>query len=61
MSQPCALAAKRANLFLECIKHNITSWTKVIIIPLYSELFRPHPEYCVQFWDPQFKQDIKVL
>mgnify|MGYP001859233592 CR=1 FL=1 len=55
MSWKCVLAAQKANYILVCIKRCLVSMSREVILPLFSALVRPHPEYCVQFWGPQHK------
>ncbi|GAB0199217.1 cAMP-dependent protein kinase inhibitor alpha [Grus japonensis] len=61
MSRQCALAAQKANHVLGCIKRSVTIRSREVILPLYCALVRPHLEYCIQLWGPQYKKDMELL
>ncbi|GAB0190643.1 mitochondrial enolase superfamily member 1 [Grus japonensis] len=60
-TQQCALAAQKANHILGCIKRSVTSRSREVILPLCSALVRPHVQYCIQLWGPQYKRDMDLL
>ena len=61
MSQQCALTAQKANHILGCIKRSVARRLREVILPLCSVLVRPHLEYCIQIWSPQYRRDMDLL
>ena len=57
----CVLAAWKANSALCCIKKGVASREREVIVPLYLALVRPHLQYCVQVWGPQYRKDVELL
>jgi len=61
MSQQYTLTAKKTESILGCVSRSTASRSKEVILPLFSTQVRPHLQYCVQFWAPQYNRDIELL
>lgn len=59
MKERCALEAMKASNILGFIRRNRASRSREIL-SLCLTLVRPYLDYCVQFWDLQYKKDIDV-
>ena len=42
-----------------CVKRGMTSKARAVNVFLYSALVRPHLDYCIQVWGPQYRKDAK--
>ena len=61
VTQLCALTAQKTNSILGCIQRSVSSRLREVVLPLYSALVRPHLEYCIQMWSPQYRRDMDLL
>lgn len=60
MRQQCIFVTRKANVMLGCIGKTFVSKVTEMILVLYLALVR-NLKCSVQFWTPQYKQDMDIL
>ena len=55
------LQPRRPTVFRGVLKKGGASREREMIVPLYSALVRPHLQYCIQAWSPQYRKDVELL
>ena len=60
-SKKCAPSAQKVNHTPGCIKRSVASRVREVILSICSALVRPHLEYCVQMWSPQYRRNMEAL
>ena len=60
-SKQCAEAVKKANRTLGTVKRCFKYKTVEIVKQLYLSLVRPHLEFAIQAWSPQYEKDKKLM
>ena len=51
----------RPTAFWAALKKGVARREREVTVPLYSVLVRPHLDYCIQAWDPQYRKDVELL
>ncbi|XP_071518315.1 uncharacterized protein [Panulirus ornatus] len=60
-TKQCRVESKKGNQMLGFKARNIDYKTSETNLTLYDSLVRPHFEYAVQFWSPNYKRDHEKL
>ena len=57
----CIAASKKANMMIGLILRNFDHKASEVMKKLYTAFVRPHLEYAIQFWSPNYIKDQNML